>query len=100
MIFTHIAAQFSLSNLTVSTESVSGSTPVARVTWNTTIPPECVASVTVEFRTNSREPAVATYTTTNTSQTEFIQTGLQCGTSYYTKVVVILEKPQMIYIPH
>ena len=69
----------------MSAESVNGS---VRVTWNATIPPECVASVTVQFRTSSHGPAVATNTTTNTSQTEFIQTGLQCGTDYYITVTV------------
>ena len=73
---------------TVSAESVGGSTPGARVTWNTTVPPECVASVRVEFRTSSHGPVVATNTTTNTSQTEIIQTGLQCATRYYIRVVV------------
>ena len=58
------------------------------MTWNTTVPPECVASVRVEFRTSSRSPVVATYTTTNTSQTEVIQTGLQCITYYYISVIV------------
>ena len=63
------------------------STPAARVTWNTTVPPECVASVRVDFRTSSNMgPVVATNTTTNTSQTEVIQS-LQCG-SYYITVVV------------
>jgi len=62
----------------VNAESVDGSTPAARVTWSTTIPPECVASVKVDFRTVSSGPVVANYTTTNTSQTEFIQTGLRC----------------------
>ena len=61
---------------------MGGSTPGVRVTWNTTVPPECVTSVTVEFRTSSRGPIVATYTTTNTSQTVVIQIGLQCGASY------------------
>jgi len=42
-------------------------------------------------RTNSHEPVVANYTTTNTSQTEVIQTGLQCATSYYIRVVVTGE---------
>ena len=42
----------------------------------------------VEFRTSSYGPVVATYTTTNTSQTEVIQTGLQCATNYYIRVVV------------
>ena len=68
--------------------SVVGSTPGVRVTWNTRVPPECVIFVRVEFRISSRGPAVATYTTTNTSQTEVIQTGLQCGTNYYITVVV------------
>ena len=76
----------------VSAESVGDPTPGARVTWNTTLPPECVASVTVEFRTNGLEGSVAAnYTTTNTSQTEIIQTGLQCGTNYYITVVVTGE---------
>ena len=70
---------------------MSGSTAGARVTWNTTVPPECVMSVRVEFRTSNLGPVVATYTTTNTSQTEVIQTGLQCGTNYYTRVVVTGE---------
>ena len=69
---------------------MGGSTPGVRVTWNTTVPPECVASVMVEFRTSSRGSVVATYTT-NTSQTEVIQTGLQCATNYYTRVVVTGE---------
>ena len=85
----HAAAQFSLSTVTVSTESVDGSTPGVRVAWNTTAPPQCVASVRVEFRTSSRGPVVANYNTTNTSQTEVIQTGLQCGTNYYITVVVV-----------
>ena len=67
---------------------MDGPTPTARVTWNTTVPPECVTSVRVEFRTSRRGPAVATYTTTNTSQTEFIQTGLQCGKNHFITVVV------------
>ena len=58
------------------------------VTWNTTVPPECVASVTVEFRTSRSASGVRSYTTTNTSQTEVIQTGLQCATTYYIRVVV------------
>ena len=74
--------------VTASAESVSGSTAGARVTWNTTAPPECVMSVRVEFRTSNLGPVVATYTTTNTSQTEVIQTGLQCDTNYYIRVVV------------
>ena len=68
---------------------MDGSTPAARVTWSTTVPPECRTSVRVDFRTgNHAGPVVATYNTTNTSQTEFIQTGLQCTTYYYITVVV------------
>ena len=85
---THTAAQFLLSTFTVSAESVvDGSTPAARVTWSTTVPPQCVSSVTVEFRTSSRGPVVATYTTTNV-QSEVIKSGLQCTTYYYIGVVV------------
>ena len=80
--------QFHFRNVTVSAEIVGGSTPGVRVTWNTTVPTECVASVRVEFRTSSHGPVVATCTTTNTSETEVIQTGLQCGTNYYIRVVV------------
>ena len=70
-------------------ESVNGSTPGARVTWSTTIPPECVTFVTVEFRSqSSRGPVIATYNTTNTSGTEFIQTGLQCATNYYITAIL------------
>ena len=59
--------------------------------WNTTAPSECVASVRVDFRTSSHGPVVATNTTNNTSQTEVIQTGLQCGIYYYVSVVVTGE---------
>ena len=91
-IITHVAGQFSLSTVTVTAENVRGfSTPAARVTWSTTAPPECVASVRVEFRTSSRRPVVVTYTTNDTSQTETIQTGLQCDTDYYITVVVTGE---------
>ena len=72
----------------MNAESVDGPTPAARVTWNTTVPPECVASVRVDFRTSSRGHVVATYTTNSTSQTEFIQTDLHCTTNYYIRVVV------------
>ena len=89
----HAVTQFHFFTVTVSAESVGGSTPGARVTWNTTtLPPECVTSVRVEFRTiSSGGPVVANYTTTNTSQTEIIQTGLQCSTSYYIRVVITGE---------
>ena len=79
----YLAAQ-----LTVSAESVSGSTPAVRVTWNTTVSPQCVTSVRVEFRTSSTGPIVATNTITNTSQPEVIQAGLQCGINYYITVTV------------
>ena len=88
----HAVNQFHFFTVTVNAESVGGSTPGARVTWSTTIPPECVTSVSVEFRIiGSHGPVVATYTTTNTSQTEVIQTGLRCATYYYTRVVVTGE---------
>ena len=86
----HAVTQFHFFTVTVSAESVGGTTPGARVTWNTTIPPECVAAVRVEFRTSSHilAPVVASNTTANTSQTEVIQTGLQCITYYYVRVIV------------
>ena len=87
----HVAVQFGLSTVTVGAESVDSSTPAARVTWSTTIPSECVTSVTVEFRTDRLGEVVANYTTTNTSQTEVHQTGLQCATYYYIRVVVTGE---------
>ena len=84
------AAEFTFSTVTVSAESVvHGSTPAVRVTWSTTVPPECVASYRVEFRTSSHGPAVVNYTTTNTSQTEVIQNGLQPNTIYYITVMLI-----------
>ena len=84
----HAAVQFSRSTVTVGAESVDGPTPAVRMTWSTAVPPECVTSVRVDFRTVSSGPVVATYTTTNTSQTEVIQTGLQCATNYHITVVV------------
>ena len=84
----HAAIHFSLSTVTASAESVDGPTPTARVIWNTTVPPHCVTSVRVEFRTSIQGPVVATYTTNDTSQTEVIQAGLQCATNYYITVVV------------
>ena len=88
MIFTHADSQFRSSNLAVSAESVGGSTPGVRVTWNTTLPPDCVTSVTVNFRATANGVLVATYTTTNTSQTEIIQTGFRCATNYYVRAIV------------
>ena len=98
MIFTHADAQFLSSNLTVRAENVGDSTPGARVAWNTTLPPECVTSVRVNFRTTANRRLAAANTTTNTSQTEVIQTGLQCGASYYTRVVVT-GKPRYQGVP-
>ena len=79
------------STVTVSAESMNGTTPGVRVTWNTTAPLECVTSVTVEFRNESYGPVVATYNTTNASETEILQTGLQCATEYYISVVLNVE---------
>ena len=79
-------------------ESVDGSTPGVRVTWSTTLPPDCVTSVRVNFRTTTNRLLVATNTTTNTSQTELIQTGLRCATSYYIRVVVS-GKPRYQGVP-
>ena len=75
----------------MNTVSVGGTTPGVRVTWSTTVPPECVISVRVEFRASMRGPVVANYTITNTSQTEVIQSCLQCATYYYISVVVTGE---------
>ena len=83
-----IGAQFSLYTVTASAESVNGS---VRVAWDTTAPPQCVTSVRVEFRTSRTGTVLATNTTTNISQTEFIQTGLQCGAYYYITVKVTRE---------
>ena len=85
----HAAVQFILSStVTVSAESVDGPTPSVRVTWNTTVPPQCVAAVRIELRNNSLGSVVATYTTTNTSGTIAIQTELQCTRNYYITVGV------------
>ena len=81
----------SAESVTAGTESMNSSTRGARVTWRTTIPPECVASVSVEFRTSSRGPVVATNSTTNRSQTELIQTGLQHATNYFVNVILTGE---------
>ena len=55
----HAAAQFRVSStVTVGAGSVDGPTPTARVTWNTTAPPECMAAVRVEFRTSIQGPVV------------------------------------------
>ena len=73
----------------MSAESVGGSTPGARVTWSTTAPPECVAAVRVVFRSSRYGSEVTSYTTTNTSGTQVIQSPLQCATEYYVRVLVI-----------
>ena len=65
--FMHAVTQFHFFIVTVSAESVGGSTPGVKVTWNTTVPRECVASVRVEFRTSSPGPAVATNTSNSYS---------------------------------
>ena len=86
----HTDPEFLSFNVTARAESVGGSTPGVRVTWNTTLPPECVTSVTANFRTTLNGRLAATNTTTNT-QTEIIQTDLQCATRYYIRVVVTGE---------
>jgi len=84
----HAGADFSLHKVTVRAEREDGSTPGARVTWSTTAPPECVEDITVKRRNISSGSKVTAYTTTNTSETVVIQTGLQCDTTYYFRVVV------------
>ena len=74
--FFYAAAHFTLKTVTASAESVDGSTPADRVTWSTTVPPECVASVRVDFRISSHGPVVANYTTNDASGTAVIQTGV------------------------
>ena len=64
------------------------STPAVRVTWRTAVPPECVASVRVVFRRSGRG-TVTSYTTTNTSGTQVIQSPLQCGTEYNVRVLFV-----------
>ena len=77
-------------------ESTNDSTPGVRVTWSTTAPPECVASVRVEFRPSEFGAVVTSYTTTNTSVTQVIQSQqLQCVTEYYVRVIVIAESPRL-----
>ena len=78
----------SLGGVTMSAESVGGPTPGVRVTWSTTVPPECVASVTVKFKLSEMGNLSSTYNTTNISEAEVIQTGLRCATKYYIRVVV------------
>ena len=68
-----------------------GSTTGVRVTWSTTAPPECVAAVRVVFRRSAVGSVVTSYTTTNTSGTQVIQSPLQCATDYNVIVFVIGE---------
>ena len=63
------------------------STPAVRVTWRTAVPPECVASVRIVFRLGGFG-TVTSYTTTNTSGTQVIQSPLQCSTEYNARVFV------------
>ena len=85
--FAGAAFQFNSYPVTLSAESVNESTPAVRVTWRTAVPPECVASVRVVFRRSGRG-TVTSYTTTNTSGTQVIQSPLQCATEYYVQVLV------------
>jgi len=48
-----VAVDFPLSTVTASAERVGVSIPSARVTWSTSVPPECVESVRIKFRTVS-----------------------------------------------
>ena len=67
---------------------MGGSTPGVRVTWNITVPSECVALVRMKFKLSKIGNVSSTYNTTNVSETEIIQTGLRCATKYYIMVVV------------
>ena len=86
-IYTFAGFNFVSYPVTLSAESVNESTPAVRVTWRTAVPPECVASVRVVFRRSGRG-TVTSYTTTNTSGTQVIQSPLQCATEYYVRVLV------------
>ena len=79
----------------MTAESANGSTPGVRVTWSTTAPPECVVAVKVVFRTSSRGSVVTTYTATNTSGTQVIQSPLECATEYYVRAFVIGESQRL-----
>ena len=73
----------------MSAACANGSTPGVMVTWNITrVPTDCVASVRVKFKLSEKENLSSVYNTTNMSETEVIQTGLQCATKYYIIVVV------------
>ena len=84
---------------TVSAESVGGSTSGARVTWSTTVPPECMTSVRVEFRTSRFGPVVAAYTTTNTSHSDWSTVCyilLHQGGSYWKYIPHRMPTTQML----
>ena len=68
---------------------MNASTPGVKVTWRTAVPPECVAAVRVVFRRSTHGAEVTSYTTTNTSGTQVIQSPLQCATEYYVRVFVV-----------
>ena len=95
--FLIVAAQFALNSVNVSAENVDGPAPVVRVTWNTTVPPQCVTSVRVDFRTSGHGPVAATYTTNDTSGTAVVQTGLRCDTNYYITVAIVNEETYHIH---
>ena len=80
--------QSSSYGVTVSAESVGGSTPGVRVTWNTALPPECMTSVRVDFHNTKTGNLVASNTSISTSENTVIQTGLHCATNYYITVRV------------
>ena len=86
-IYTFAAFNFASYPVTLSAENVNESTPAVRVTWRTAVPPECVASVRVVFKRSGRG-SVTSYTTTNTSGTQVIQSPLQCATEYNVQVFV------------
>ena len=67
---------------------MGGSTPGVRVIWNIKIPPACVTLLRVKIKLSEIGNVSFTYNTTNISETEVIQTGLQCATKYYIRVVV------------
>ena len=77
--------------VTVSAESVGGSTPGVRVTWSTALPPECVTSVRVDFHDTKTRSLVAFNTNISTSENTVIQTGLHCATNYQITVKVTGE---------
>ena len=49
----------------------------------------------VEFRPSKLGAVLTTYTSTNTSGTQVIQSPLQCATEYYIRVFVIAESQRL-----